>query len=118
MRHLRYHKKISEEQTFRGLNRAGVIAASIYIGSRIHNFPRTAKEIAVMFGLDNSSATKGCKNAVSIINQIEKGLDNLEKTHFYDTKPIAFIDRYCSKLSINQELTKVAQFVALRIEAK
>ena len=49
---LRYHKRISEEQTFRGLNRAGILAASIYIGSRIHNFPRTAKEIAVIFNLD------------------------------------------------------------------
>ena len=78
--------------------------------------PRTAKEIAVMFHLDNTSATKGCKNAVNILNKIEKNMDNLEKTHFCDTKPIAFIDRYCSRLNINSELTKVAQFVALRIE--
>ena len=113
---LRYHKKISEQQTFRGLNRAGVLAASIYISSRIHNLPRTAKEIAVMFHLDNTSATKGCKNAVNILNKIEKNMNNLEKTHFCDTKPIAFIDRYCSRLNINCELTKVAQFVALRIE--
>ena len=28
---LRYHKKISEHKTFRGLNRDGIIAASIYI---------------------------------------------------------------------------------------
>ena len=113
---LRYHKKISEEQTFRGLNRAGILAASIYISSRIHNLPRTAKEIAVIFHLDNTSATKGCKNAVNIVNKIEKNMSNLEKTHFHDTKPIAFIDRYCSRLNINSELTKVAQFVALRIE--
>ena len=113
---LRIHKKISQEQTFRGLNRAGVIAASIYVGSRIHHLPRTAKEIATMFHLDNSSATKGCKNAVAILNKIEKGLNNLEKTQFYETKPIDFIDRYCSKLRINNELTKVSQFVAVRIQ--
>jgi transcription initiation factor TFIIB len=113
---LRYHKRISEEQTFRGLNRAGILAASIYISSRIHNLPRTAKEIAVIFHLDNTSATRGCKNAVNIVNKIEKNMNNLEKTHFYDTKPIAFIDRYCSRLNINSELTKVSQFVALRIE--
>ena len=113
---LRYHKRISEEQTFRGLNRAGILAASIYIASRINDYPRTAKEIATIFNLDNTSATKGCKNAVSILNKIEKGLHNLDKTHFHDTKPISFIDRYCSKLNINEELTKVAQFVALRIE--
>ena len=49
-----------------------VIAASIYIASRIHNFPRTAKEIATIFHLENGSATKGCKNAVSILNKIRK----------------------------------------------
>ena len=115
---LRYHKKISQEQKFRGLNRAGILAASIYISSRIHNLPRTAKEIAVMFHLDNGSATKGCKNAVKILNNIEKNMNNLEKTHFCDTRPISFIDRYCSKLNFNSELIKVCQFLALIIEKK
>ena len=41
-----YHKKISEQKTFRGLNRDGIIAASIYISCRINENPRTAKEIA------------------------------------------------------------------------
>ena len=65
---LRCHKKISEHQTFRGSNRDGIIAASVYIAFRIHDCPRTAKEIATIFNLDNTSATKGCKNAVCIIN--------------------------------------------------
>jgi len=113
---LRYHKKISQEQKFRGLNRSGILAASIYISSKIHNLPRTAKEIARIFHLDNTSATKGCKNAVGILNNIEKTMDNLEKTRLCDTRPISFIDRFCSKLKMNNELMKVSQFVALRIE--
>jgi len=113
---LRYHKKISSLKTFRGENRDGVIAASIYIASRINGFPRTAKEIAVIFKLDNTAATRGCKNAVHLLNKIEKDFENNDKTRFYKTSPIAFIERYCSRLSINQELTKVCQFVALRIE--
>jgi transcription initiation factor TFIIB len=45
-----YHKKISEsDTTFRGDNRDGIIAASIYIACRINNYPRTAKEIASYF---------------------------------------------------------------------
>lgn len=115
---LRYHKKISEHKTFRGLNRDGIIAASIYIACRTHNCPRTAKEIATIFGLDNTSATKGCKNAVSIINELEYDLDNSEKTSFCKTRPEAFIERYCSRLNINSELTKVCQFIALLIEKK
>lgn len=116
---IRYHKKISEyELTFRGDNRDGILAASIYISCRINNYPRTAKEIATIFNLDVTSATKGCKNAQLIINNLEKDMDNSEKTLFCKTKPEAFIERYCSKLSINNELTKLCQFISMKIEKK
>ena len=115
---MRYHKKISEHKTFRGLNREGIIAASIYISARLNDFPRTAKEIATIFHLDNTSATRGCKNAVSIMNEIENGLDNNEKTSLCQTTPLAFIDRYCSRLGLNAELTRLCKFIALRIQNK
>lgn len=113
---LRVHKRISEHKTFRSLNRDGVVGASIYIACKIHNCPRTPKEIATIFNLDNTSATKGCKNAVGIINELESNLDNSEKTNFCKTKPEAFIERYCSRLAINDELTKLCQFIAVMIE--
>ena len=113
---LRYHKKLSELKTFRGENRDGIIAASVYIASRIHGYTRTAKEIATIFMLDNTAATRGCKNAIHLLNKIEKDLDNSDKTHFHQTKPIDFIQRYCSRLNINQQITKVCEFVALRIQ--
>jgi transcription initiation factor TFIIB len=113
---LRVHKRISEHKTFRSLNRDGVVSASIYIACKIHNCPRTPKEIASIFNLDNTSATKGCKNAVGIINELESNLENSEKTNFCKTKPEAFIERYCSRLAINDELTKLCQFIAVLIE--
>lgn len=113
---LRYHKKISEFKTYRGLNRDGIILASTYIACRKHGCPRTIKEIATIFNLDNTSATKGCKNAITIINEIEHEMANSDKTSFSKTKPEAFIERYCSRLNINSELTKVCQFVATRID--
>jgi len=113
---IRYHKKISEyDLTFRGDNRDGILAASIYISCRVNNYPRTAKEIANIFLLDVTSATKGCKNAVAIINNLEKDMDNKEKTNLGQTKPESFIERYCSKLNINNELTKLCQFVSMKI---
>ena len=115
---LRQHKKLSEEKTFRGDNRDGIIAASIYIAARIHKYPRTAKEIASIFHLDNTSATKGCKNAVNLLNKMEKDDVSSDKTHFYKTTPTAFIERYCSKLGLNKELTKVCLFVAHKISQK
>ena len=113
----RFHKQISEAKTFRGLNRDSIIAASIYISCRVNNFPRTAKEIADIFNLDNTSATKGCKNAVSIINQIEyQNKESDDVLILNKTTPLSFIDRYCSKLNINNELTNLCKFVAHKIE--
>ena len=109
-----YHKKISEIQKFRGINRDGIIAASIYISCRKNDFPRTAKEIASMFMLDNSSATRACKNAMNIMNELEITTNS---THDYcETTPSIFIERYCSKLIMNHELTMVCKFVALKVD--
>ena len=113
---MRYHKKISEAKTFRGDNRDGIIAASVYIAARVNNYPRTAQEIASIFHLDGASATRGCKNAVTILNEIEHDMINTDKTELFQTTPASFIDRYCSKLNMNQELTKVCKFVAIRIQ--
>jgi transcription initiation factor TFIIB len=113
---LKYHSKIAKEKTFRALNRDGIIAASIYISGRLNNFPRTAKEIAALFCLDTMHATKGCKNAVTILNKLEKDMNQNDKTTLCQIKPISFIQRYCSELNMNKELTKVCEFVALKIE--
>lgn len=113
---IRLHKKISEHQTFRGLNRDGIIAASIYLSCRQNSFPRTAKEIAQIFKLDTTSATKGCKNAITIINHIEKDLNYSEKIQLCTTSPSDFINRYCSKLHISVELTKLCEFIAFLVK--
>jgi len=112
---LRYHKIIIKEKTFRGINREGVIAASIYIASRLHEHPRTPKELATIFNLNNTNATKGCKNAMIILNSIESKLTSKEKTQFIATKPEAFIERFCSKLNYSEELIKLCIFVAMRV---
>ena len=113
---LSIHNKISKEKTFRAQNRDGIIAASLYISCKMNDYPRTAKEIAQIFNLNKSSATRGCKNATLILNKIERNLDGEEKTSMCHIKPITFISRYCSRLNLNAELTKLCQFIALQIE--
>ena len=115
---LRYYTIVSKAKTFRGLNRDGILAASIYISCSINENPRTAKEIASIFNLDNTSATKGCKNALTIINDLETDYNNKDKTILHKTTPSSFIARYCSKLNINDELTKYCMFVANMVEKK
>jgi len=112
------HKDISEQKMFRGLNRDGIKSASIYISCRVNGCPRTAHEIAEIFHLDKTSATTGCSMAVNILNNIERNVDSTKQNDLLTTKPIAFIERYCSKLNINKELTMLAKFICNKVESQ
>ena len=101
---------------FRGLNRDGIKAASIYISCRLNGCPRIAHEIADIFKLDKTSATNGCSMAVNILNNIERDVLPSEQTELGITLPISFIERYCSKLNISSELTSVCKFVAKKVQ--
>ena len=110
------HKDISEQKMFRGINRDGIKAASIYISCRLNGCPRTAHEIAEIFHLDKTSATTGCSMAVNILHNIERNVEPSLQTDLCFTLPSSFIERYCSRLNFNQELTMLSKFVANKIE--
>lgn len=112
------HKDISEQKMFRGLNRDGIKAASIYISCRLNDCPRTSHEIAEIFLLDKTSATNGCSMAVNILSNLDRNKSSLNASidDLCSTKPSSFIERYCSKLNINSELTLLAKFIANKIE--
>jgi transcription initiation factor TFIIB len=110
------HKDISEQKIFRGINRDGIKAASIYISCRLNGCPRTSHEIAEIFNIDKASATAGCSTAVNILNNIERGTSTDSQTDLCLTKPSDFVDRYCSKLGIPLELIMVAKFVTEKVE--
>jgi transcription initiation factor TFIIB len=112
------HKEISEQKMFRGLNRDGIKAASIYISCRLNGCPRTAHEISEIFNLDKTSATTGCSTAVNILNNIDRGhSDSTNNVELCNTSPSAFIERYCSRLNMNTELVMLAKFVTSKVEA-
>lgn len=112
------HKDISEQKMFRGLNRDGIKAASIYISCRLNGCPRTAHEISEIFKLDKTSATTGCSTAVNILHNIERNVDPSQQTDLLITTPSSFIERYCSKLNINSELTMLSKFIAKKVESQ
>ena len=99
---------------FRGVNRDGIKAASIYIAYRLNGFPRTATEIAQMFYLDKKHATKGCALAVTILNNIERNSDT--QTQLCKVTPSLIIERYCSHFNMNEEQVLMARFMAHKIE--
>jgi len=115
-----YHKRISEfeEANFRGDNREAILAASLYIACRMNNYVRTPKEIANIFFLDVTNTTKGCKRAQDILNRIEKDMHVSEKSQLHHTRSDSFIDRYCSRLNVNMEVTRLSQFIGAQIEKK
>ena len=112
------HKKISEQKMFRGLNRDGMKSASIYMACRLNDAPRTSHEIANIFNLNKTSATNGCSMAVSIFHNIERGNEPGHKSDLATIKSTSFIERYCSKLNINRELTLLSLFICKKIEEK
>jgi transcription initiation factor TFIIB len=117
---MQIHKDISEQKMFRGMNRDSIKSASIYISCRLNGCPRTAHEIAEIFKLDKTSATNGCSMAVGILHNIERSRSQTDEerppTDLCITLPSSFIERYCSRLLINQELTLLSKFIAYRIE--
>ena len=110
------HKDISEQKMFRGMNRDGIKSASIYISCRLNGCPRTAHEIAEIFKLDKTSATHGCSVAVNIMYNIERNIEPSKQADLCVTLPSSFIERYCSRLNINQELTMLSKFIANKVE--
>ena len=110
------HKDISAQKMFRGLNRDGIKAASIYISCRLNGCPRTAHEIAEIFQLDKASTTAGCSMAVNILHNIERGIHPSNHVDLCMTTPTSFIERYCSKLNMNHELIMLSKFIANKIE--
>ena len=110
------YKDLSEQKMFRGLNRDGMKAASIYISCRLNGCPRTAHEIAEIFMLDKTSATNGCSMSVNIMSNIDRNTSNSTPIELCANKPSLFIERYCSRLNINKELTALSKFIANKIE--
>ena len=110
------HKDISEQKIFRGMNRDSIKSASIYISCRLNGCPRTAQEIAEVFKLDKTAATAGCSMAVNILHNIERNMKPSEQANLGITLPSSFIERYCSRLNMNNELTLLAKFVANKVE--
>lgn len=119
---LQKHKEMSEQKMYRGLNRQGIIAASIYVACCHHECPRTAQEIAQIFNLDKSSATGGCSMAMVILQNVDrknKISDNTTQSVMAELSratPSSYIDRFCSRLSVPEEIVKIAKFVAMKVE--
>ena len=115
---MRYYALLSENNSFRGLNRDGIVSASIYISCRVNDVPRTPKEISEIFGIDTTSATKGCKNAVAILRELEQTDDKMQNMVFTSITPATFIERYSNRIGLDGDLSKLCTFICVIVDKK
>ena len=76
---LNLYKRISESRhkeggnegkyiIIRGVNRCALMAASVYYGARVQKYPKSPREIADMFELQQCHVTRGCKRFLALID--------------------------------------------------
>ena len=83
-----------------------IIAACVFKACEMNKNPRSVKEIAKYFELDEKKVTKGNKQFEKIMKNVEDNmiiLDNLGSSTAED-----YIRRHCPKLKINKENTEIA----------
>ena len=107
------YKKISETRISRGSNRKGIIASCIYKACKLKNVPRSAKEIAEIFQLQITHMTKGCKKFDEIMNFNK---NNNTSINTNSSSSIDFLERFCSRLSIGNEIYDVCIYVCKQAE--
>jgi transcription initiation factor TFIIB len=100
------YKVISMTKITRGSNRCGVIAACVYFSCKINKVPRSTNEIADVFNITIPVMSKGCKKFQEIMHMNKIDLSRINYIHSTDTITINdFIDRFCSKLTLNEQDT-------------
>lgn len=97
---------VGKQIIIRGENRVSIIAACVFKACEMNKNPRSVKEIAKYFELDEKKVTKGNKQFEKIMKNVEDNmiiLDNLGSSTAED-----YIRRHCPKLKINKENTEIA----------
>ena len=101
------YKGISETKISRGANRKGIIAACIYKACKLKGYPRSHKEIATIFKLDVKHMTRGCKRFDEIMNSVK----NNQSVNLVGTTSSDYINRFCSKLSLKEDIIDICKHV-------
>ena len=140
-----WYREFSLHEQHRGVKLTALKAASLDMASREFNCPRTPFEIAEIFKMDKKDAAKGCSIAEDIRNHMARTNSHQQQQQqhksttseslpiktessiappitqevyeeLFSVSPSSFMERYCSKLNINQELTVLSRFIAQKIE--
>lgn len=100
------YKKISELKISRGENRHAIIASCVYLSCKTNKVPRSISEVAEMFNLKDHCMTRACKT-----------LQELLHVPVACSRPMDFVNRFCSKLDANADFTAACRRVVSRATA-
>lgn len=103
-------KNIGKQIIIRGENRISIIAACVFKACEMNKTPRSVKEMATFFSLDEKKITKGIKQFDIIMKNSEDNIISME--HFNTDTAEDFIRRHCTKLKISKEDTNIAVRIA------
>ena len=136
------YKDTTDYHLFRGMNRKGLYAYCLYHTCKKKNVPRSIKEISKIFGLDPHVMTKGHTAFNKVLREHEtiqdrKTEDTLSQQSKPTTKkhtskkkskkcsdgskikmlakPIDFVDRFCSKLDISQQIVDDVRNITIEV---
>lgn len=98
-------KRIHEQHISRGNNRTGLLASSIYVACKNNKVPRSAHEIAEMFGVQTTTITRNCKKFQEIL-QLKLACST----------PIDYVSRFCSQLPIENKVKDTCMQVVTRMQ--
>lgn len=94
-----------EEEGHRRDIRVGLLAAAVFYAAKIHDYPKTYKEIANWFNVQESYVTNGIKIFFRLMcNKI--GMTNLITTHK------SYVDKFCNNIGLSPEVRSMSHEIA------
>jgi transcription initiation factor TFIIB len=105
------YKTITDTRLFRGDNKQGLIAFCVYRACKDKNVPRSIKEIATIFNIDEQVMTKGNRCFSNVWNDITESKKKRNPVQNL-SKPIHYIERFCSRLRLPEQIVKRIKCIA------
>ncbi len=102
-------KRAGKNRIMRCINLRSMIAACVFYACKLQGEPRSPKEIADIYDLEIKNVNKGCRRFLEFID-----LESLN-TEFSSSKSSDFIERFASKLTLEEQYIKIAKDISTNI---
>lgn len=102
-------KRAGKNRIMRCINLRSMIGACVFYACKLQGEPRSPKEIADIYELEIKNVNKGCRRFLEFVD-----IDSLN-TEFSSSKSSDFIERFASKLTLEDQYIKIAKDISTNI---